>query len=365
MRTPSRSGLRRRARTRRRIGLGVLALLALGGGLVAGLVMNRAQAPVPEPSPSASQPLEPVPLTVRLLAISSTFEGGSILSTAPLLIGSDVTGGAPAQVLLVDVGLRAVGPAREAPLPDHAADFGPEGLSGAVRNELGLRIDEVASVTEAQLAGFLDGFGALSITVASTITEAGEPVYVAGTQTMTAAEAVTYLAFPFEDPSIDALEREAAIGAAWRSIVSTPGFAGRLATSTLPGSVQDALAALTTATIEELAVADTSKGPVLDELGYRAQADLFEGAWLDEVDPFARPRVELRGRSIVEAMLLLIADGIRVERVRSATQATTTIETGDQVLGTRIADLIQGEVREPAEPLGPGLDARITLAAAA
>lgn len=360
----SRREHRQLRKTRRRILLGLLGLVALGGGLAGGILSDQAKqnAIDPSPSPSATQVL--VPLDVTLLMVQSTFDGQPVLSTSPLLITKPISGlSGETSVLLADPGLRVVGPAQDAPLREHAAAFGPEGLAGALRNELGLRVDSSVVVSESDLARFLKTFGPISVNVPHSIVEDGETIYEVGDHLMSATELVTFLVFPFDDPSIDTLIRDDLRAKAWQAIANLPRMASKAESSNLAVPAKNALVSVSFASrFSPLATADTSRGPVLDEIGYARQAAEFEGAWLGDVDPSDRPRVELQGRSIVEAMLLLIADGFRVDSVRSHRQDQTEVETKDEVLGARIAELLgKGTVIEPSEPLSGGLAARITI----
>lgn len=359
----SRVGHRRRTRFRRGL-LGLFfAVLALGGGLAAGLWFDRADRPTLEPSPSPTGTDVVVPQSVRMLAIFSTFDGQPVLSTAPLLVSTPVAGSGSIRVLLADPTMRVVGPGGDAPLRVHAASFGPEGLAGGMRNELGLRIDEVATMTESDLVSFLEDFGAVAVTLDRPIEEDGDVVYGAGEHAMDATEIVTFLAFPFDDPSIDDAARNAMIAAAWRGIGALPGLAPRASSSTLPTGAGEALADVAAAGVfQSVPVASTDRGPVLDEVGYGTLTQGWEGAWLNGVDPRERPRIELRGKGIVEAILLLVGDGMRIDDVREASERLTTIETDDAVLGARLVELLgKGTVTTPEEPLVAGLDARVTI----
>lgn len=359
----SRQEHRRRSRLRKRILLGVLAIGAVGAGLGTGLVMDRAVEPEPSPSPSAT-PTETIviPQEVTMLTVSSTFDGQTVLSSAPLLVSVPVGLPGDTTVLVTDPRLRAVGPAGDAPLREHVAGFGPQGLAGALRNELGLRIDSVAGTTESDLVSFLEQFGPIGIDLEYPIVEGGETVYPAGPQMMEAAELVTFLAFPFDAPDIDDVKRMSLVTSAWEGISSLPRLIPRARNSRLPSEVRDALRHIAGATFLPLEVTSTDRGPVVNELGYDKQVDALEGAWLLDRDPAERPRVELRGRGLVQTMLLLIADGIRIDALRSANQRRTVIETQDEELATRLRDLIgDAEAVEPEEPLIAGLDARVTI----
>lgn len=365
MKDDSRTGYRRRSKARRLSILGGVGLAAIGTGLAAGVWFNRVGEPDPQPSPSASTTEDVIiPRTVHLLLISSTFDGQTVLSTAPLLISEPVAGVQGGRdVLVVDPALRVIGPSGDSPLREHAAAFGPQGLSAGLRNELGLRIDSIASTTESDLVKFLRPFGEVAITLDRAIVEDGETIYTPGSHNLDPAELITFLAFPFQDDSIDAAARNELIASAWRGIASLPRLASRAGASGLSAETKEAFKALTrTESVEPVAVTDTDRGPVLDEVGFGPQASIWQGGWLLDLDPASRPRIELRGKRVVEVMLLLIADGFRIDDVRAEDGSESMIETEDESLGSRISELLDlGNVRKPTQPLLAGLDARVTF----
>lgn len=356
---------RRRTRVRKRIALGVLGVAAVGGGLAFGVLQDRGPE---EPAPSASPSATPsqVPMQTTLLSVTNTADQSRVLAIPPLLISSPLTGG-EATALLLDSAMRAVGPAGEAPLRQHASGFGPEGLAGAIRNELGLQVDHVAEITEVELAGILDGVGALDIAVPTPIEEQGTEVYGAGIHRMDAPELVTFLAFPFADPAIDATIRSAILADAWEEIATAPSTRRAVRDAALASDAAAAFEAFAqVVSVEPIPVQQVGDGVVLDELLYEALSPRLEPIWLHGLEPQQRPTVDLRGQTLVEPILLLAADGIRILRVTVEPVRALTIETDDLELGGRIVSLLGGgRIGPPGEPLRTGLDARITFPRAA
>ena len=355
---------RRRSRIRRRIGVGILAVAALGAGIMFGVVQDRSGTATPTPSASPSQDL--VPLRTTVFSVASTADASRVLAIPPLLIAEPVTGG-ESTALMLDSAMHAVGPAGEAPLRQHASGFGPEGLAGAIRNELGLRIDTAVEITEVDLAKILERVGSIEISVLLPIVEDGEEVYSAGFHQMDATELVTFLAFPFADPKIDETTRNAMIAGAWKQIATAPATKAAVRDAGLAADATEALRAFATLTsVTAIPVQQLDDGIVLDDLVYEAMTASLERIWLNELRPQDRPKVDLRGQTLVEPMLLLIADGIRVARMTVEPVAELLIETDDQAFGARIEALLGGgTVEAPEEPLRTGLGARIAFPRAA
>lgn len=356
---------RRRHRLRQRILLAFLAVAALGGGLALGLFQDR-QAAAPGPEPSGTETSEAVAMRTTLLSVASTADTSRVLAIPPLLIAEPVDGG-PGRGLLLDPAMRAVGPAGEAPLRQHASGFGPEGLAGAVRNELGLQIDVTAEITEVQLATILEGAGPLEVTVTAPIEEGTERVYEAGIHRMEPAELVTFLAFPFGHGGLDAATRLGILADAWETIALAPDTAAAVRGEPLATDAAEALTALTTVQeVTAVPVTALEDGIVLDRLVYASVVEEWRSVWLGGIAPEDRPVVDLFGQTLVEPLLLLIADGIRVARITEEPVGALRIETDDGELGRRLADLLaDGEIVEPDEPLRPGSDARIRFPRAA
>lgn len=353
---------RRRGRLRRRILVGVLGVGALGAGVAVGVLQDRA-APSAEPTPSPTPSIDVTPLRTTVFSVASTADTSRVLAIPPLLLAEPVTGGGESTALLLDSAMRAVGPAGEAPLRQHASGFGPEGLAGALRNELGLRIDTAAEITEVELAELLERLGTLDITIPVPIEEGEETVYEAGVHPMEPAELVTFLAFPFADDTIEERTKLAMLADAWLEIATAPAMRLAARDTQLASDAAEALRALATVTsIEPVPVTPLEDGIVLDTLAYRAMTPGLERIWLLGTDPEARPVIDLRGQALVEPMLLLISDGIRIERMTVEAVPGLVVETEDDELGRRIVRLLgDGEVQAPGEPLRTGLDARITF----
>lgn len=350
---------RRRSRRRQRIGVAFLGVAALGGGLALGVL--RSDEPAPAGSPTATTTSEPIlsPHRATLLSVASA-DSSRVLAIPPLLIAEPVDGG-DSRALLLDSALRGIGPAGEVPLRQHASGFGPEGLAGAIRNELGLRIDVTAEITEVQLATILEAVGPLEIPLAAAIREGGETVYEAGEQQMDAAELVTFLAFPFADDAIDAPTRLAMLSAAWEAIATAPGTGRAVRTAGLPADATEALRALSTVTaVEPIPVTELDEAVILDRVAYDTISPRLEPIWLAGVPPAERPVVDISGRGLVEPLLLLISDGIRIARITDTAVKRTSIETDDAELGRRLRQLLDADGFDaPGDPLRTGLDARI------
>jgi hypothetical protein len=346
--------------------LSLLAVAAVGAGVAVGLLQDRGRSPGPDPSASPTETAPEVPRRTTLLSVASTADASRVLAIPALLISEPTTGG-DASVLVIDGAMRAIGPAGAAPLRQHASGFGPEGLAGAIRNELGLRIDTAVEITEPQLADVLERTGRLDVTVAAPIEEDDTTIYEAGIHRMHATELVTFLAFPFDDPSIAATTRIAMLVEAWRAIGTAPATDAAVRNAGLAADATSALDALARmASIEAIPIREIEGRIVLDELTYDATVPQHEAIWLSDAAPGSRPQVELRGQTLVEPMLLLIADGIRIVRVKVEAVDALVIEADDLVFGARIVELLGGGTMEaPEEPLRTGLDARIAFPRAA
>jgi hypothetical protein len=358
---------RRRSKVRKRIGVTVLAITAIGAGVGVRLAQNQQNEPqVLEPSPSASPTIQAQPMRTTLLSVVSTAESSRAVAVSPIIIAEPLTGGAGFG-LLADAAMQAVGPAGQAPIRQHASGFGPAGLAGALRNELGIRIDESVEITEVQLAAVLEATGPIAIDVDVEILEKSEVVYEQGVHQMEASELVTFLAFPFEAPGIDAEVRARMLADAWQEIASASALSQALSDTTLAPDAASAMDALTSVEqMTSLPIRTAGDAVVLDPVAWRQLADALSSLWLTGVAPWDRPVVELRGQTLVEPLLLLVADGIRVDRLQVEPVQQLRVQAASEVLASRLKALLGDKARVLAgTSLRNGLDARIYFPRAA
>lgn len=356
-----RSGFQRARRRRRRFAFAFAAVLALAAG--AGVRMLGDATELPDPDATSASAV----LHATLLGVTHAELAGDTLVSS-LVVLTDPLEPATAFVFGLDPELGViVAPDGAMTLRLGFARGGADGVGDAVENLLGLRIDEVAIVSEVSLVDAIPAAG-LMISVPSDVREEGEVVTPAGTSTMRPTEAVAYLSGLFEVESrAEALRHQMAFWDALAGLGSDAITAIPARTPSFPTAVAATLARIAgarDAAFIPLPLQESSLGVAIDRLLYRAIAAEVPGAWTSASGPTQRPTVRLEGTSsrLAGAMTLLLGSGLEIVALEpTGGDVTTVVSTNDATLGGRIVDALGEGIVRPTTNLPPNVLAAITL----
>ena len=201
------------------VGVGVALVLGVAGavaiyntkdGQVQGNDAPEVQFPVTPTGAIAVVGQDGALASVAVVTIRATENGeepGTGGTVVPVPVSSDVSGGIGSERL---------------PLDETVGLFGSESLDDEIPALLGVSIDDVATLTEAELATALGGLGPIEVTLPAAATSSdGSVLADVGQQSLDAATAAAILAA--RDPSVSGAEDYEVDVAVWQGIATAVG----------------------------------------------------------------------------------------------------------------------------------------------